>query len=291
MGDSSSYEFPSRSAHFGEIAPSILEPKPTQLRLGPGLGPNRKSHTPLAGKDAIDKKRVSVRFELLPDRKPRWDRIGLSAAGQLATVGFLLLAPLIFPQPMQTALKFDVVDLMQPVTQIRISPPPTPPPQRIRPKVRLPEPKPVLPEPSKLSPRQQHVFLVPKPEAVKVRTVEAKPVELHPILEQTKIVVVTSQPKPPKEDVKVGTLSSGSPAPATVVAPANKVQTGGFGDPNGIPGAGNPNRAVNINQAGSPLQPAGPGYGNRKSTRLNSSHSQISYAVFCLKKKNTVRWA
>src|SRR5688572_30854039 len=28
------------------------------------------------------------------------------------------------------------------------------------------------------------------------------------------------------------------------------------------------------------------GGGDRKSTRLNSSHSQISYAVFCLKKKN-----
>src|SRR5256886_5407455 len=30
---------------------------------------------------------------------------------------------------------------------------------------------------------------------------------------------------------------------------------------------------------------AGPAMGDRKSTRLNSSHSQISYAVFCLKKK------
>src|SRR2546430_1233550 len=30
-------------------------------------------------------------------------------------------------------------------------------------------------------------------------------------------------------------------------------------------------------------------YRDRKSTRLNSSHSQISYAVFCLKKKNKVR--
>src|SRR2546430_7575569 len=28
-------------------------------------------------------------------------------------------------------------------------------------------------------------------------------------------------------------------------------------------------------------------YLDRKSTRLNSSHSQISYAVFCLKKKKT----
>src|SRR5205085_7872886 len=31
---------------------------------------------------------------------------------------------------------------------------------------------------------------------------------------------------------------------------------------------------------------AGFGMADRKSTRLNSSHSQISYAVFCLKKKN-----
>src|SRR2546430_8311016 len=34
-----------------------------------------------------------------------------------------------------------------------------------------------------------------------------------------------------------------------------------------------------------PLQPGQAGDTDRKSTRLNSSHSQISYAVFCLKKK------
>src|SRR6266487_5067062 len=33
-----------------------------------------------------------------------------------------------------------------------------------------------------------------------------------------------------------------------------------------------------------PRRAAGPG--DRKSTRLNSSHPSISYAVFCLKKKN-----
>src|SRR2546430_8760141 len=32
----------------------------------------------------------------------------------------------------------------------------------------------------------------------------------------------------------------------------------------------------------------GPTWPDRKSTRLNSSHSQISYAVFCLKKKNSI---
>src|SRR2546430_10626158 len=38
------------------------------------------------------------------------------------------------------------------------------------------------------------------------------------------------------------------------------------------------------NNASPAVPPQGP-YTDRKSTRLNSSHSQISYAVFCLKKK------
>src|SRR2546430_6213808 len=33
----------------------------------------------------------------------------------------------------------------------------------------------------------------------------------------------------------------------------------------------------------------GAGRRDRKSTRLNSSHSQISYAVFCLKKKKYIK--
>src|SRR5688572_31820021 len=41
----------------------------------------------------------------------------------------------------------------------------------------------------------------------------------------------------------------------------------------------------------SPRSPCGPAdpTGDRKSTRLNSSHSQISYAVFCLKKKQLIQ--
>src|SRR6266496_2157420 len=34
----------------------------------------------------------------------------------------------------------------------------------------------------------------------------------------------------------------------------------------------------------------GPPTEDRKSTRLNSSHVEISYAVFCLKKKNSNLW-
>src|SRR3712207_8948758 len=37
---------------------------------------------------------------------------------------------------------------------------------------------------------------------------------------------------------------------------------------------------------GVPVEPAAAVLQDRKSTRLNSSHANISYAVFCLKKKN-----
>src|SRR5690349_23981524 len=38
------------------------------------------------------------------------------------------------------------------------------------------------------------------------------------------------------------------------------------------------------------MEPAGDAAGlDRKSTRLNSSHVEISYAVFCLKKKKDIR--
>src|SRR3712207_7338923 len=66
---------------------------------------------------------------------------------------------------------------------------------------------------------------------------------------------------------------------------------GGVGAHGSDPDARAPART---NQAGpqtpgstpSTVQDLGP---DRKSTRLNSSHANISYAVFCLKKKNTRR--
>src|SRR2546430_11155940 len=39
------------------------------------------------------------------------------------------------------------------------------------------------------------------------------------------------------------------------------------------------------------IDPEGKEVADRKSTRLNSSHSQISHAVFCLKKKPLNAWA
>ena len=54
----------------------------------------------------------------------------------------------------------------------------------------------------------------------------------------------------------------GSAATPTVNLPVNKVQTGGFGDPNGLPGKGDPNKTTNVNRLGLQALPGGPGYGN-----------------------------
>jgi TonB family protein len=96
----------------------------------------------------------------------------------------------------------------------------------------------------------------------KVQKVEALAPEMQAHLEAAKIDTSTNQPKRPREDVKLNNMNSGSAAPATVKAPIEKVQTGGFGDPNGIPGKGDAQHATNVNRLGSPALPGGPGYGN-----------------------------
>src|SRR3712207_6859231 len=48
-----------------------------------------------------------------------------------------------------------------------------------------------------------------------------------------------------------------------------------------------PRGLVRSRRAGTPAAARRNAAGDRKSTRLNSSHANISYAVFCLKKKKT----
>jgi TonB family protein len=241
---------------------TMIADPPRKTAMGVGFEANRgRSGDPQAWKKSIGTKPIAARLALLPEPKPRWDRIGLSAGVQLSIFGFLLIIPLLFPNQMRTVLNLRPTELMQPVTLIPVAPEPPPPP-KVKAKVKPPEPKPVVPEPVKLNPRQTHVFLTAKAEPPKIKTLEAKPVELNPVFEPVKIDTPAKQPKRPKDDVKVGNLGSGSAAPATVVAPVNKVQTGGFGDPNGIPGKGDPNKATNVNRLGSPALPGGPGYGN-----------------------------
>jgi TonB family protein len=238
---------------------------PINRSLGVGLTPNRgRTANSDAWKQNIGTKQVPARLALLPEAKPNWRRVGFSAAVQIIILGFFLIVPMLYPEQMKTAIQYSYTAIAQPVTMIPVAPPPPPPPKvkAVVPKV-APKPAPV--EPPKLNPQQPHIFanlVAPKALKPKTEKVEIKDPDMSPKFEAVKIDVKENGPKRPKEDVKVNNLGSGSAAPATVVAPVEKVQTGGFGDPNGVAGKGDPKHATNVARLGSPALPGGEGYGN-----------------------------
>jgi len=232
-------------------------------RLGVGFDVDRRRQpNGDAWKTAIGTKPIGARLALLPDSKPRWSRIGVSAVAQLGLLIFCVLIPLIYPDQLRTALHFQNVEIAAPLTEIPVAPPPPPPPAPKVVKAKTPPPKPEVVEPVKLDPKKPHIFEIPKAVVPKVQKVEALAPDMQVHLDAAKIDTATNGPKRPKEDVKLNNMNSGSAAPATVKAPVNKVQTGGFGDPNGMPGKGDPQHATTVNRLGSPALPGGPGYGN-----------------------------
>src|SRR5438874_6881417 len=71
--------------------------------------------------------------------------------------------------------------------------------------------------------------------------------------------------------------------------PISEGALGGCGDA-GARAAGVAGRGAAGKALYSPARIFRPTSSDRKSTRLNSSHVEISYAVFCLKKKKEWRW-
>jgi len=230
-----------------------------KTRLGVGFDASTgQAQNRDAWKRSIGTKQVPARLAMLPEGESRWQRLGVSAIAQIVILTFFVAMPLFFPERLKTALNMQVVPLSMPVTEVPVAPPPAAP----KPKV-APAPKPVVVEEVKLNPKQPHIFLQQKALKPKVEKLEAKAPELAPapVLE-AKFIDNTNQPKRPREEVKVNNLNSGSAAAPTVNMAVQKVQTGGFGDPNGLPGKGNPNKTTNVNRLGSPALPGGPGYGN-----------------------------
>ena len=130
-------------------------------------------------------------------------------------------------------------------------------PQRIPPKLlAAPKARPIeRREVAKLEPPKV-VAPAPKPDLPEVKPPVAKPAPTFP-------TVATERPSPkPSPQVKTGQFSTGSSATPTAVLDPRKVQTGGFGDPNGVPAGNNTSGRVNIAALGSFDLPQGPGYGN-----------------------------
>jgi TonB family protein len=237
---------------------TVTEETPTrQTRLNVGFEAHESSRgAGEAWKRSIGNKGVAARLEMLPEGDSRLGRVGVSLILQILILAFFVALPIFFPERLKAVLNQQVVPLAMPVTEIATPPPPPVVKAKIEPV------KPAPPVEIKLNPKQPHIFVQQKVLQPKIEKIEAKAPELAPVpVIQSQIVDQSNQPKRPREEVKMA-MDSGSAATPTIKADAKNVQTGGFGDPNGLPGKGDPNKTTNVNRAGLQALPGGPGYGN-----------------------------
>jgi TonB family protein len=192
---------------------------------------------------------MSDNFELglLPERKIDWRTLVTS----YGLITFLLLmalfARLLWPDQIQLQQRFTVTELI-PIPDLRRKPvtPPILPRKTIAklPPVEIQTPKLVLPTVARVRPKP-----VPK---------EIEPPKLEARI-SAPVLVKVSAARPAR---LLYTGSFGSSAVATLNTTVEKVQTGGFGDPNGLKGQGKSSSHLVSAPAGSFDLPQGAGHGN-----------------------------
>lgn len=193
---------------------------------------------------------IQTPFSLLPERRPPWKEFAFSYVTQSALIALLVwigtLKPLHLVAPARDYHEIALVSTPPPVNHkpapVREFKVPEPVAYRDTPipeNLRLPAPTPKPRVPAEDQPAPQVQMTASKPD------------------------LPASAPAIPRRLVQTNVFSTGSSATPTMAAAPQKVQTGGFGDPNGVPANANQTgKPANIAQLGSFDLPAGPGYGN-----------------------------
>jgi len=187
-----------------------------------------------------------ILFSSLPRWRTPWSEFVLSYGVQVIAIAILVWIPVLHPEALDPPTRdYHVMELV-----------PTPVPVNHGPQQQLPNTvliaKLDLPHAALRLPAPQ-----PKPKAVEAASapeVNIPTGKIDPLPPSTAPVI-------PKA-VRTNVFSTGSSKPQTIERPAQRVQTGGFGDPDGVPARTTQTQAVNIAQAGGFDLPAGPGYGN-----------------------------
>ena len=188
-------------------------------------------------------------FSSLPKWNTPWSEFLLSSGTQAVAIAIFAWVELLHPRILeQRARDYHAIELV-----------PTPVPVNHEPQKQLP--KPVLV--AKLDPPPAVLHLAaplpqPRPKTENIPAPEVRVADRKP-----DPVPIPTAPAMPKQIVRTNVFSTGSSAPQTIEKAAAQVQTGGFGDPNGVPAKLNTGKSpVNIAQAGGFDMPGGPGYGN-----------------------------
>ena len=208
-----------------------------------------------AWKRLIGDKPVDARLETLPENKLRPGAFAISSSAQLAFAAVLVSLPLFFPEQISLHMVYQVTPVAAPVIEA-----PEPPKQPVeRPRSEPLPDKPAEPvRVVKLFAPQP--LVAPKPKVLERLNTDVP--KLDPVLARTKFDTSMAEPERPREPVKTGVLNTGSSAEQTLRAAAEKVQTGGFGDPHGFASATPDPKHGNVARLGSFELPSGPGYGN-----------------------------
>ena len=180
-------------------------------------------------------------FSMLPTPGPPWWKMVLAmsveAAAFILITWLLIIRPIVYEAP-KKEVTITLVDTPVPVNHapqpIRKLPPP--PVEELKAALKLPAP---------VKPKIEEEIQAPK---VQVAT--------------NRPVIDIPAPKIPKELVKTNVFTTGSSAPPTIAKAPEKVQTGGFGDPNGLPAQDAKGKPTNIAKVGSFDLPNGGGSGN-----------------------------
>jgi TonB family protein len=177
----------------------------------------------------------------------------------LHVVGVIVLVGLFqwLPSPRVENRRSQVTELYAPSVETPPAPKITPPPPKLLAKLTPPKitvPPPDIPKPvEKLTPF----------EIAKIPEVAApKPEPKKEIVTGTFASNEAVAPVHKKKEVVTDSFASGSSTPATVQKAAREVQTGGFGDPNGVKGVSEKKGTLTVASVGSFDLPAGPGNGN-----------------------------
>jgi TonB family protein len=204
-----------------------------------------------------------------PASRTRWESFAISFTLQTAGVGALLAVSILAPRIAPPAL-------ISPVEQVslELAPPPlavaAEPVAPRHPPVVRPVAQPIVAqvEAPKISPppvpelrRLEHVqHRTPVAELARPRMAQAPRFE-------SKVMAELPAPKAEPKIVALNTFGGSSAAPTLEKTSLDKVQTGGFGDPNGVPADEHAKHRSNIAPTGSFDLPQGNGSGGRTGNR------------------------
>ncbi len=187
-------------------------------------------------------------FSLLPQKRPPWKEFVLSFSVQGLCVALGIWFLLLRLQVLVPTRDYHFVELVS-------TPPPVnqmPAPVRIEAPQIVADVKLPLPETLRVTPA-----------VVKPKVPQETPVVPPKIEVANKVALLQPvTPMIPRKPVETNVFPAGSSENPTTAKAPQQVQTGGFGDPKGVPERSNEREPVNIARLGSFDAPSGPGAGN-----------------------------